>query len=51
MVDELLSDTRFLEFVSHRFDLIAANSILEEMAEFAFGSLEEAMKNFRDLSP
>ena len=35
MVDELLSDDRFLEFVSRRFDLIAANSTLEEMAENA----------------
>ncbi len=46
MVDELLLDARFLEFVSRRFDRIAAHSTLEEMAAFAFGSVEEAQEAF-----
>lgn len=36
----------FLEFLNGEFDHTAAHATMEELAEFAFGSLEEAIKAF-----
>ncbi len=36
----------FLEYLNTEFNAIAANSTIEELAEFAFGSMEEAVNAF-----
>ncbi len=36
----------FLEFINREFGSAASNATLEELAEFAFGSVEEAVKEF-----
>ncbi|PKP59606.1 MAG: hypothetical protein CVT88_05100 [Candidatus Altiarchaeales archaeon HGW-Altiarchaeales-1] len=49
MVDlnkKYIDDIKFWEFVNEEFDSVASNSTLEELTEFAFGSVEEAIKAF-----
>jgi uncharacterized protein with HEPN domain len=38
----------FQEFLSREFDKTAVCATLEELAEFAFGSMEEAIKAFNE---
>ena len=41
--------TDFLEFLNREFDKTAAGATIEELAKFAFGSLDEAVRAFEDL--
>ena len=41
-----INSPKFLEFLSQKFDLTARNATAEEFAEFAFGSMEAAIKAF-----
>ena len=43
---DFTGDPAFLEFLNGEFNGIAVNATTEELAEFAFGSLEEAIKAF-----
>ena len=36
----------FREFLNREFDHTAANATIEELAEFAFGSIEEAIEAY-----
>jgi hypothetical protein len=36
----------FLEFLNREFDKIAVDATIEELAEFAFGSMEKAIESF-----
>jgi len=36
----------FLEFLNREFDHTVIDTTVEELAEFAFGSMEEAIKSF-----
>jgi len=38
----------FLEFLNREFDHTAVDATIEEPAEFAFGSMEEAIKAFNE---
>lgn len=38
----------FLEFLNREFDKTTANATIEELAEFAFGSVEKAVKAFNE---
>lgn len=40
------TNTDFLEFLNSEFDKTAVNATVEELAEFAFGGLQEAIKAF-----
>lgn len=42
------NNLEFLEFLNREFDKSAVDATIEELAEFAFGSLEEAIKNFEE---
>ncbi len=44
--EKYVHNPEFLEFVNQEFDSVASNSTLEELAEFAFGSVEDAIKAF-----
>lgn len=44
--EKYINNPKFQEFVNQEFDSVASNSTLEELAEFAFGSMEEAIKTF-----
>ncbi len=38
----------FLEFINREFDRIAVDATIEELAEFAFGGFDEAVKAFEE---
>jgi hypothetical protein len=40
------TNSDFLEFLNREFDKTAVNTTIDELAEFAFGSMEEAIKEF-----
>jgi len=40
------TNSDFLEFLNSEFDETAVNATVEELADFAFGSLQEAIKAF-----
>ena len=40
-------DPDFQEFLNREFDKTAVHATIEELAEFAFGSLEEAIKTYK----
>ena len=46
MNGEYNNNHEFSEFANQEFDSAASNSTLEELAEFAFGSVEEAINAF-----
>jgi thioredoxin-related protein len=46
-----IDNDEFREFVSREFDAVAVEATVEEMAEFAFGSVEDAIYQFRDKLP
>ncbi len=43
---EYTNDVEFLTFLNKEFDKTTLNASVEEIAEFAFGSLKEAIKAF-----
>jgi hypothetical protein len=45
-IRDLSESPKFLEFINRAFDKAAVHCSVEEMAEFAFGSVEEAVKQF-----
>jgi len=44
--EEYINNQEFLNFINQGFNSVASNSTLEELAEFAFGSVEECIKAF-----
>jgi hypothetical protein len=38
----------FMEFLAREFDQTATNATIEELAEFAFGSIDDAVKSFEE---
>jgi len=47
--DEFINDHNFLEFPNSEFNDVAVGATAEELAEFAFGSVEEAQNAYRAL--
>ena len=41
-------DEKFLEFLTREFDLAAREATVEELREFAFGSMREAAEAFKE---
>ena len=41
-------DLGFQEFLNRQFDKTAVHATIEELAEFAFGSINEAVKAFEE---
>lgn len=39
----------FLEFLNREFNQAATNATIEELAKFAFGSIDDAVKTFEEL--
>lgn len=46
--EKYANEPDFQDFLSREFDHTAANATIEELAEFAFGSVEEAIKAFSE---
>ncbi len=42
------NNPEFLEFVNREFDRTAVDATIEELAEFAFGGFDEAVKAFEE---
>ena len=40
------NNPEFLEFLNREFDKTAVDATVEELAEFAFGSMEDAIESF-----
>ena len=45
-IEQYENDTDFQEFLNSEFSKTAVDATMEELAEFAFGSMEEAGKAF-----
>jgi hypothetical protein len=45
--DELINDPSFWEFLNREFNDVAVGATAEELADFAFGSVENAEKAYR----
>lgn len=45
---EYENNPEFLEFVNREFDRTAVDATIEELAEFAFGGFDEAVKAFEE---
>ena len=45
--DKFTNNPEFREFLNREFDHTAANASMEELAEFAFGSIEAAITAFK----
>jgi len=45
---EYIEDPNFLEFLGREFDKVAVNATVEELAEFAFGGVDEALEAFEE---
>lgn len=43
-----VENAEFLEFLSREFDRTAEHATVEELAEFAFGSVEAAIEGFEE---
>ena len=43
----IILSQEFFEFVNREFDKTAAGASIEELAEFAFGSIENALEAFK----
>lgn len=43
-----MNDSKFLSFISQEFTDTARNATVEELAEFAFGSVEDAIEAFKE---
>ncbi len=46
-IAKLADNPEFLEFLNKQFNDVAANATMEELAEFAFGGMEDAIEAFR----
>ena len=46
--EEYVSNGDFLEFLNKEFDKTAVDATIEELAEFAFGGFDEAVKAFEE---
>ena len=44
--EKYIDDFKFLEFINKTFNAIAIEATVEELAEFAFGSIDEAITEF-----
>ncbi|MBN1213398.1 MAG: hypothetical protein JXA92_12560 [candidate division Zixibacteria bacterium] len=44
---DLVSSLDFMEFVSREFDKTVQHATIEDLASFAFGSIEEAIESFK----
>jgi len=47
-VDKYVGNAEFVEFLSREFDKTAVHATVEEMAEFAFGSVEASIEAFEE---
>lgn len=45
-IEQYSNDSYFQEFLGREFDNTAANASMEELAEFAFGGMDAAIKAF-----
>jgi len=45
-IDQYENNPEFLEFLNREFDKTTLDATLEELSEFAFGSMENAIKAF-----
>lgn len=45
-VQQYENNPEFFEFLNREFDKTAADATIEELAEFAFGSVEEAIEAY-----
>jgi len=45
-VKQYENNPEFLEFLNREFDHTAVDATVDELAEFAFGSMEKAIKTF-----
>jgi hypothetical protein len=48
--DKYINNPEFFEFVNKEFESVAVDATIEELAEFAFGGIEEAIKQFNETS-
>jgi hypothetical protein len=48
--EKYLNDPEFLEFVNREFRSTAMHASIEELAEFAFGSIEDAIEEYNESS-
>ncbi|MHC4131810.1 MAG: hypothetical protein ACYSSP_02895 [Planctomycetota bacterium] len=48
MPDNYADNPEFREFLNREFDETAIHASMEELAEFAFGGFEEAVKAFKE---
>ena len=46
--EHLQKDPDFLEFLNREFNETAVNATIQELAEFAFGSIEEAVRDYQE---
>jgi hypothetical protein len=46
--DHYHNNSHFLEFLNREFDRTATHASIEELAEFAFGSLEAAIEAYEE---
>lgn len=46
--EKYIDDPDFKEFLNREFERTAAHATVEELAEFAFGSFDEAVKAFEE---
>ena len=46
--EKILDDPDFFYFVNNEFENTAVHATIEELAEFAFGSIEEAIDEFNN---
>ena len=46
--EEYVGSREFLEFLNREFDRTAVDATIEELAEFAFGGFDEAVKAFEE---
>ena len=47
-MEEYVDNFDFLEFLNREFDKTAVDATIEELAEFAFGSMELSIKAFKE---
>ncbi len=45
-IEQYLEDEEFIEFINAEFDKAIAEADIEELAEFVFGDMEEAIEAF-----
>ena len=47
-MEQYVNKPEFREFLNREFDRTAGHATIEELAEFAFGGMEEAVKAFEE---